>query len=84
MNSSVGKRQRERQKTEKAEAKAQRKAARKATDTEPPEPSLHRSESELMEDLGALHRALEVGDLSPEEFEVHRDRLRAQFDQLPR
>ncbi len=84
MSTSVGKRQRERQKLEKAKAKAERKAARRATDAEPAEPTLHRSESELIDDLGALHRAFEVGELSPEEFEERRDMLQVQFEQLPR
>jgi len=85
VSTSVGKRQRERQKVEKAKAKAERKAARQASDPRPvEEPSLQRSESELIEDLGALHRAFEVGELSPEEFEERRDRLQVQFEQLPR
>jgi hypothetical protein len=84
MTSSVGKRQRERQKLEKAKAKAERKAARQAIDAEPPEPLFERSESELIEDLGALQRAFEAGDLSPEDFEEHRNRLQVQFEQLSR
>jgi hypothetical protein len=86
MSSSIGKRERERQKLEKAKAKAERKAARREADAdvggEIDDPSSLRSESELMEDLGALHRALEAGQLSPEEFEERRTLLHAEFERL--
>lgn len=82
MGTSAGKRQREREKLEKAKAKAERKAARHAIGDEPGEPVLHQSEAELIESLGALHRAFEAGELSPEDFEERRDRLQAQFEQL--
>jgi hypothetical protein len=72
MATSVQKRQREQQKLEKAQAKAARKV-------EPLENAAHRSEAELIEDLEALHRAFEAGNVSPEDFEEHRDRLQAQF-----
>lgn len=84
MSSSVGKRQRERQKLERAQAKAERKAARQATVAEPPDVFSPRSESELIEDLGALRRAFEAGEVSPEDFEQSRDRIQAQFEQLSR
>jgi hypothetical protein len=82
MGSSVGKRQREREKVEKAQAKAERRAARKAIEVDPTQPVLDRTESELIEDLGALHRAFEAGDLSPEDFDDRRERLQVQFEQL--
>lgn len=82
MTSSVGKRQRERQKLEQAKAKAERKAARRAAGAEPAVALSDRSEAELMEDLGALHRALEAGVVPPEEFEERRDRIQAQLEQL--
>jgi hypothetical protein len=78
MATSVQKRQREQQKLEKAQAKAARKVARQIP-AEPLENAAHRSEAELIEDLQALHRAFEAGDVSPEDFEEHRDRLQAQF-----
>ena len=84
MASSVGKRQREQQKLEHAQAKAERKAARRVADTQPGVVLSHRSEAELIEDLTALHRALEAGDVSPEEFEKHRDSIQAQLEQLSR
>ena len=81
MASSAGKRERERQRLEKTRAKADRKAARQATDTESGESS-SRSESELVEDLGALHRAFEAGEISLEEFGERRERLQAEFGDL--
>jgi hypothetical protein len=78
MATSAGKRERERQKMEKAKAKAERKAARQAADPQPEDGS-SRSESELIEDLGELHRAYEAGEVSLEDFEERRDRLQAEF-----
>ncbi len=82
MGTSVGKRQREREKVEKAQAKAERRATRKAVEVDPIGPVVHRSESELIEDLGALHRQLEAGSLSPEDFDDRRERLQVQFEQI--
>ncbi|MHB8438658.1 MAG: hypothetical protein ACYDD4_05785 [Acidimicrobiales bacterium] len=82
MSSSVGKRQRERQKVERARAKAERKAARLADSPEPIDVVSDRSESELIDDLGALQRAFEAGEVSPEDFEERRSRIQAQFEQL--
>lgn len=82
MASSVGKRQRERQKLEQAQAKAERKAARRAADAEPALGPSSRSEAELIDDLQALHQALEAGKVSPEEFEERREGIRAQLERL--
>ncbi|MDA8311300.1 MAG: hypothetical protein M0Z46_11955 [Actinomycetota bacterium] len=85
MASSVGKRQREQHKLEQAKAKAERKAARRAVGSQPPVlPVLPppRSEGELIEDLATLHRALEAGEVPVEEFELRRDRIQAQLEQL--
>ena len=82
MSSSAGKRERERQKMEKAQVKAERKAARHAPDPQPEDSSSPRSESELIEELGALHRAFEAGELSLETFEEHRGRLQEEFGRL--
>lgn len=84
MSSSVGKRQREREKVERAQAKAERKAARQASAGEVVDGLSPRSESELMEDLEALHRAQEAGEVSLDDFEVRRDRIQAQFERLLR
>ena len=82
MASSIGKRRREQQKLEQAQAKAERKAARQATGAKPAVVLSHQSEAELIEALEALHRALEDGEVSPEEFEEGRDRIQAQFERL--
>jgi hypothetical protein len=82
MTNSVGKRQRERQKLEQAQAKAERRAARRAAGAEPPVGGSHRSEAELIEDLAALHRVLEAGEVSPEEFEERRSHIQAQLERL--
>jgi hypothetical protein len=82
MPSSAGKRERERQKLEKAQAKAERRAARQAEDSGIEDGVAPRSESEIIEDLGALQRALEAGEVSQEDFDDRRDRLQAEFGQL--
>jgi hypothetical protein len=82
MGTSAGKRMRERQKVDKARTKATRKAERQTIDLGPVESSTQRSEVELMDDLGILHRSFEAGDLSPEDFEERRDQIQAEFEQL--
>lgn len=82
MGSSVGKRERERQSRERAQAKAERKAARQTTEVEEPEIASLRSEPELIEELAALQRTFEAGQISPEDFEERRDRIRAQLERL--
>jgi hypothetical protein len=82
MATTAGKRERERAKQEKAQAKAERKAARQAAEPDGEEIPSGRSESEVIEDLGALHRALETGEVSPEDFEERRDQLRRELEQL--
>jgi len=84
MGTSAGKRRREQEKLEKARAKAGRRAARQAVDPAAGEPLSQLSESQLIEELGALHRSLEAGEISPETFEERRDHLHAQFEQLYR
>jgi len=85
MASSAGKRLREQAKVERAQAKAERKAARLAGgDEEPEELASDRSESELIEDLGALHREFEAGDIALQDFEDRRDRISRQLAQYSR
>lgn len=83
MASSAGKRQREQAKLEKAKAKAERRASRQEPVDEP-EIRIDRSEPELIEDLGAIHRAFDAGDLSQEAFEARREQLQAQLERLSR
>jgi hypothetical protein len=82
MASSAGKRLRELQKLERAQSKAQRKAARAATSAEPVEVVSHRSESQLIEEMAALHRDFEAGTVSTEDFEERRDRIQTELGQL--
>jgi hypothetical protein len=83
MPSSAGKRERERQKVEKAQAKAERKAARKAAAIRPEDsPSSVRSEAELIDALSALYQGLEAGEITPDDFEIRRRRLQAEFEQF--
>ncbi len=84
MSSSVGKRQRERQKLERAQAKTRRKAARQLSEAEVPEDFAPRSETMLVGDLEALHRALESGEVSLEDFETRRGRIQIELERLLR
>lgn len=84
MSSSIGKRQRERQKLERAQIKTRRKAARQAPDLEMDDDPSPRSESELLEELSALHRAFEADEVSLEDFETRRDQIQAQLERLLR
>lgn len=84
MSSSVGKRQRERQKIERAHAKAERRAAGRAAAAEPVELVSNRTEPELIEELAALHRSFEAGEISAEDFEERRDGMQAEFEGLSR
>ena len=84
MSSSIGKRQRERQKLERAQVKAERRAVRQAVGAQDADAAglSHRSEAELIDDLRALQRAFEDSGMSTEDFEVRRDRIRAEFERL--
>lgn len=84
MSSSIGKRQRERQKIERAQVKAERRAVRLAGGADDIDTAAipDRSESELIEDLRALQRSSEAGEVSTEDFEVRRDSIRAALERL--
>jgi hypothetical protein len=84
VSSSLGKRQREQQKLERARAKTERRAARQLSEAELIGEPSPRSEAELVEDLGALHRAFEAGDVSLEDLEARRDGIQAQLERLLR
>lgn len=84
MSSSAGKRERERQKRERAQAKAERRAARQETGSEDTDRYPSRSEAQLIDELGLLHRASEAGEVSPEDFEERRNQIQIQFDRLSR
>jgi hypothetical protein len=84
VSSSIGKRERERQKLERAQVKAERRAVRQAGGAEDVDAAgtAHRSEAELIDDLRALQRAFEADEMSTEDFEVRRDRIRADLERL--
>ncbi len=77
-----GKRQRQQQQREKAQAKVERKAARQASEPEELAQPVESSELELMEQLAVLHRSIEAGDLSYQEFEERREHIRQQLEHL--
>lgn len=82
MSSSVGKRQREQRKLEQTAAKAVRKAARREAGAAPSAAVTGRSEAELTGELGELRRALERGEVRPEEFELRRDEIQVQLERF--
>ena len=77
-----GKRQRQEQKRSKALAKAERRSERQGADQAPSEPSAAADESQLVEELADLHRALEEGTLGLQEFEDRRERIRTRLEGL--
>lgn len=77
----IGKRNVQQMKRERAQAKQERRAARR----EAPDVSavlVEDSESDLIEELAGLSKALEAGELSPSEFEERRERVRAKLEQV--
>ncbi|MGC8480639.1 MAG: hypothetical protein ACP5PJ_03755 [Acidimicrobiales bacterium] len=82
MASSAGKRQREAQKLDRAQAKAERRAARLTESPEEITLPPGRSEAAIIEDMAALHRATEAGEISPDEFADRLSALQAQLQQL--
>jgi hypothetical protein len=79
-----GKRNVQQQKREKAQAKQVRRAARRLEGPEADGPSVEATEAELIDELAAIHSALETATLSPEEFEARRDTIRLQLEQIER
>ena len=77
-----GKRQRQEQKRSKALAKAERRSERQAADQTPSEPPAGADESQLVEELADLHRALEEGKVGLQEFEEQREQIRARLEGL--
>ena len=77
-----GKRQRQQQQREKAQAKVERKAARQASEPEGLTQPVESSELELMEELAVLHRSIEAGHITYQEFEERREHIRQQLEHL--
>ena len=84
MSSSVGKRQRERQKLDRAQVKAERRAVRRAAGAEDADTATlsPRSEVELIDELRALQQVFEDDGMSTEDFEVQRNRIRAELERI--
>lgn len=71
-------------KREKAQAKQERRAARRLEGPDVDAPPVEATEGELLEQLAALHRAVEAATLSPEDFESRREEIRLQLEQIER
>ncbi|MGB7051219.1 MAG: hypothetical protein WBG41_06600 [Acidimicrobiales bacterium] len=80
----IGKRNVQQQKREKARAKEERRAARRAVEPDESTEPVDVSEAELIEELAALHGAVEAGRLSLEESEERREHIRKQLEQIER
>jgi len=80
----AGKRNVQQHKRERAKAKEERRAARRAEEPETDIPVGGATESELIEELAALHRGVEAATMTPEEFETRREQIRLQLEQIER
>jgi hypothetical protein len=80
----AGKRDQQKRKREKAQAKVARRAARRLDDTNTIGSPVDGSEAEVIEALATLQKAVEVGEVSLEEFEERREDFRKQFEQIER
>ncbi len=78
----AGKRQRQQQKQAKARTKVERREARHSLAAEPVVAPVGATESQLIEELAVLHRALESEEVSMQEFEERREVIRTQLEQL--
>lgn len=80
----AGKRNVQQHKREKAKAKQERRAARRLENPELDTTRVEATEAELIDELAAIHRAVEVATMSPEEFEIRREKIRLQLEQIER
>jgi hypothetical protein len=80
----AGKRNVQQHKREKAQAKKERRAARSLEGTEAGTTEVTATETELVDELAAIHRAAESGSMSPEEFEQRREHIRLQLEEIER
>ncbi len=60
----------------------ERKAARQASEPEGLTQPVESTELELMEEMAVLHRSIEAGDMSYQEFEEKREHIRQQLEHL--
>ena len=81
----AGKRNVQQLKREKAQAKqARRDARRAALEDNPAATPVAATEAELIDQLAAIHGALEAGELSPQAVEEQRERIRKALEQIER
>lgn len=80
----AGKRNVQLHKREKAQAKKERRAARRLESPEVGTTGVEATETELIDELAALHRAVETAAITPEEFEQRRENIRLQLEQIER
>jgi hypothetical protein len=81
----AGKRNVQQLKREKAQAKQARREARRAAPVDGQEVTpVVATEAELIEQLAAIHSALEAGGLSPQAFEEQRERIGEALEQIER
>ena len=80
----AGKRNVQQQKREKAQAKQERRAARRLEGEPLDATPVVASESELIEELAAIQRAVEAATMPLEEFEQRREHIRGQLEQIQR
>lgn len=80
----AGKRNVQQQKREKAKEKQERRAARRLEEPAAEEVPVRATEAELIEELAAIHRAVENAAMSSDEFESRREQIRLQLEQIER
>lgn len=80
----AGKRNVQQQKREKAKEKQERRAARRLEDPTVETTQVDSTEAELIDELAAIHRAVETAAMSPDEFETRREQIRLQLEQVGR
>lgn len=80
----AGKRNVQQQKREKAKEKQERRAARRLEDPAVEAVQVDTTEAELIDELAAIHRAVETAAISPDEFESRREQIRLQLEQVGR
>ena len=71
-------------KRERAKAKQERRAARHLANPAADTPQVEATEAQLIDELVALHQAVEMAAMSPDEFESRRENIRVQLEQIER
>ena len=80
----AGKRNVQQHKREKAQAKQERRAARQQKSEDVSTNPVEASETDLLSELAAIHKAVEAATMSPEEFEQRREHIRLQLEEIER